>query len=81
MTFTEWRSWSNDYLTNYGEVLGAQKIEELTNIHIDYTCVPETAAVEKYGLLLASGEYPDMSLYGTYPGGMDAGVSDGVLRI
>ena len=57
MTFTEWRSWSNDYLTNYGEVLGAQKIEELTNIHIEYTCVPQTAATEKYGLLLASGEY------------------------
>ena len=79
MTFTEWRSWSNDYLTNYGEVLGAQKIEELTNIHIEYTCVPETAATEKYGLLLASGEYPDMSLFGNYPGGMDAGVADGVL--
>ena len=85
MSFSEWRAWSNDYLSNYGEILGIQEIEKLTNIHVDYTCVPSTAAKEKFGLLLASGEYPDM-IEGdggnvVYPGGLDAGISDGVLRI
>ena len=83
-SFTEWRAWSNNFMDNYGEVKGIQKIEELTNIHIDYTCVPTTSAKEKFGLLLASGEYPDM-IQGdggnvVYPGGLDAGISDGVLR-
>ncbi len=82
MTFTSWRGWSDDYLSNYGEVAAIQKIEELTNIHIDYTCVPGTAAVEKYGLMLAAGEWPDMIFDNgqlPYPGGEEAGVSDGVL--
>ena len=72
VTFTEWRSWSNDWMTNYGEVKGIQKIEELTNVRVEYTCVPGTAALEKFGLLLASGEYPSM-IEATdsivYPGG------------
>ncbi len=84
MSFSEWRAWSNDYVSNYGEILGIQEIEKLTNIHVDYTCVPSTAAKEKFGLLLASGEYPDM-IEGdggnvVYPGGLDAGIGDGVLR-
>ena len=84
MSFSEWRPWSNNFMDNYGEVKGIQKIEELTNIHIDYTCVPTTSAKEKFGLLLASGEYPDM-IEGdggnvVYPGGLDAGINDGILR-
>ena len=83
VTFTEWRSWSNDWMTNYGEVRGIQKIEELTNVRVEYTCVPTSSATEKFGLLLASGEYPSMVEGNTttlaYPGGQDAGVADGVL--
>lgn len=84
--FTEWRIWQNDYMTNYGEITGTHKIEELTNVHIEYTCVPTAAGQEKYGLLLASGEYPDMigitdpAGYNDYPGGEDTAVSDGVYR-
>ena len=84
MSFSEWRPWFNDYLSNYGEVLGIQEIEKLTNIHIDYTCVPTNSAKEKFGLLLASGEYPDMiegdASNVVYPGGLDAGIADGILR-
>ena len=83
VTFTEWRPWSNDWMTNYGEVRGIQKIEELTNVRVEYICVPNTAATEKFGLLLASGEYPNMVESSgptlMYPGGLDAGVADGVL--
>ncbi len=83
VSFTEWRSWSSDWLSNYGETCGIGEVERLTNVHVDYICVPATAAQEKYGLMLAFGEYPDMIFYGsstTYPGGLDAGVADGVLR-
>ena len=27
VTFTEWRPWSNDWMTNYGEVRGIQKLK------------------------------------------------------
>ncbi len=83
VTFTEWRSWSNNWLTNYGEVRGIQEVERLTNVRVEYTCVPGSAALEKFGLLLASGEYPSMIQASdsiVYPGGLDAGIADGVLR-
>lgn len=85
LSFSSWRVWSNDYLNNYGEVKGIQALEEKTNIHIDYTCVPNSAGVEKFGLLLASGEYTDL-IEGIgndaqfYPGGEDAAVAEGVYR-
>ena len=83
-TFTEWRSWQDDYMSNYGEVAAIQKFEEMTGVKIEYTCAPTAAAVEKYGLMLASGDYPDMIFDGTvegyYPGGNDTAVSDGVYR-
>ncbi len=83
MSFTQWRVWSSDYMTNYGETTAIQKLEEMTNIHVDYTCVPSTAGTEKYGLMLASGDFPDMIYDGgttPYPGGEEAGIDDGVLR-
>lgn len=85
MTFTKWRVWSSDYLTSYSEIGGVQELENRTNIHIDYTTVPSSAAQEKYGLMLASNEFPDMIFdAGTnttsYPGGDEKGVDDGILR-
>lgn len=84
LTFTEWRPWSNNYMSNYGEVQGIIELENRTNIHIDYTCVPAAACVEKFGLMLASGEYTDMiesdALVSGYPSGPDAAVADGVFR-
>ena len=83
LEFSEWRAWQNDWMNNYGEVKGIQKLEELTNVHVEYTCVPNSAAVEKFGLMLASGEYTDMiegnSTTLNYPGGPDTAVADGVF--
>ena len=83
LSFSEWRAWSNDWMTNYGEVKGIIELENRTNVHVDYTCVPNAAAVEKYGLMLASGEYTDMiegnNTNLSYPGGPDTAVADGVF--
>ena len=86
VTFTCWKAWSSDYLTNLSENYAFQEMARLTGVTIDFTCVPASAAKEKFGLLLASGEYTDM-IDGenpgetvVYPGGLDAGVSDGILR-
>ena len=49
---------------------------------VEYTCVSPSTAVEKFKLLLSSGQYPSMAHVSEgmiYPGGWDRGVADGVL--
>jgi len=73
-----WCAWSNNYLEDPNEMIAQQRLEELTNVHINYTHVTLQEATEKYGLLLASGDYPDITMQNNYPGGMEKGVEDGV---
>ncbi len=85
ITVTDWIVWSSDYNT-IDEVEAYQELERLTNIHVEYTTILGSAATEKFGLLLASGDYPDIVDVGAgsglvqYPGGDDAGIDDGIWR-
>ena len=76
-----WIVWSNDYVENPNDLYGIQKMEELTNVHVNWQVVDASSAQEQFGLMLASGEYPDIIRdVGTYyPGGTEKGVQDGVL--
>lgn len=76
-----WVVWSNDYVEEPNQLKAIQKIEEATNVHVNWTVVDASSAKEQFGLMLASGEYPDIIRdVGTYyPGGTEKGVQDGVL--
>ena len=76
-----WIVWSNDYVENPNDLKAIQKIEEETNVHVNWQVVDASSAQEQFGLMLASGEYPDIIRdVGTYyPGGTEKGVQDGVL--
>lgn len=73
-----WLPWSNDYIESPEELIAVQKIEEATNVHIDWTTVSDMEASEKLELLLASGSYSvgskiqELVDNGTYPSLMDA---------
>lgn len=76
-----WIAWSFAYLEDPNEVKGIQKLEELTNVHINWNIVTSQEASEKFGLMLASGDSPDIirGVNQYYPGGIEKGVEDGVL--
>ncbi len=78
-TLSFWFVWSNSYIESPNETPGAKKMEELTNVHIDYLPVASSEATEKFALMLASGNHPDMMLDFGYPGGGDAGIAEGVF--
>lgn len=78
-TLSFWFVWSNSYIETPNETPGAKKMEELTNVHIDYFPVTSAEATEKFALMLASGNHPDMMLDFGYPGGGDAGIEEGVF--
>lgn len=76
-----WVVWSNDYVEEPNQLKAIQKIEEETNVHVNWTVVDASSAKEQFGLMLASGEYPDIirDVGSYYPGGTEKGVQDGVL--
>lgn len=46
-------------ITDPNEAEFYQKLEELTNVHIEWTTIPSDSAKERINLMFASGEYPD----------------------
>ena len=76
-----WIPWTFAYLDSIDEVKNIQELEERTNVHINWVTPASQEANEKFGLMLASGDYPDI-LRGVnqyYPGGIEKGVDDGIL--
>lgn len=75
-----WLQWTCNYATDPNELVTIKKLEELTNVHINWTTVGGQEAMEKFGLMMASGNYPDI-LRGAesyYTGGLVQAVEDGI---
>ena len=70
MTLTYWRVWSNDYTPDFNAYQVNEEMEEKTNVKIEFTTVASSIAKEKFGILLASQDLPDMIENNVaYPGG------------
>ena len=79
-----WWVWSDPtgQKENLVEQPGQAALAEVTNVKIKYNNVMGQEANEKFGLLLASGDLPDMIREqpgsASYPGGMELAVEDGI---
>lgn len=79
VTLTYWRVWSNDYTPDFNAYQVNEEMEEKTNVKIEFTTVASSIAKEKFGILLASQDLPDMIENNVaYPGGGEKAISDGV---
>ena len=76
-----WLVYSGTIVKDINDIEGIKKMEELTNVHINWMPVNLQEIGEKYGILLSSGEYPDIiyAASNSYPGGFEKGVEDGVI--
>jgi putative aldouronate transport system substrate-binding protein len=77
-----WLGYDSNFRTNPSEIPFNAPVEELTNVNIEYLSVPAASLQEKFGVLLASSDYPDMMVLPAvtmYPGGGDKAVADGVF--
>jgi putative aldouronate transport system substrate-binding protein len=63
-TISMWVSFSDNMSTfmpnQYEDNYGAKKAEELTGVHVDFTCVSTTANTEQFNLRVASGDLPNV---------------------
>lgn len=78
---TVWLVYNGTEVTDLNEIKSVQKMEELTNVHINWIPVNQQEVMEKFGLVLGSGDYPDIVYPASYPypGGAEKGIEDGVL--
>lgn len=75
-----WIIYNGSIVSDLNEIAGVQKMEEMTNVHINWTTVNQEEQAEKYGTLIASNNYPDIIYAGDdYPGGFEVGIEDGVV--
>ncbi len=85
ITLSYWFPWDatvSNVVTNNNEVMSVQKMEEITNIHIDYIHPTIGQEKELFSVLLSSGDLPDMMYLANgveYPGGIVTGISDGMF--
>ena len=66
---TVWMVYNGTEVSDLNEIKSVQKMEELTNVHINWIAVGQQELTEKFGLVLGSGDYPDIMAYYSYPGG------------
>ena len=76
-----WMIWENSYMNDPNEMKVVQEMERQTNVHINYQLTSSQTASEKFGLMIAGGDYPDivMGMMTYYSGGIQKGIEDGVF--
>jgi putative aldouronate transport system substrate-binding protein len=78
-----WIPWSGEFIENPSELVSVQEIDKLTNTKTKWIAVNRnTEAREKFGLLIASGDLPDMiwSAEVYYTGGLVQMEQDGLIQ-
>ncbi len=76
-----WVVYNNAETLDINDMECVKQLEELTNVHINWITVGEQEAQEKFGIMINSGDYPDIicSVNLNYPGGTEKGIEDGVF--
>lgn len=76
-----WVIYSDPEKPDLNDMICVQKLEELTNVHINWITVGADEAQEKFGIMINSGDYPDIicPIDIKYPGGIEKGIEDGVF--
>lgn len=76
---TVWLCYSGTVMQDLNDIEGIKKMEEITNVHINWIPVNQDDAVQKFATLIASGNLPDIIYPVQYPGGEEVGIEDGVI--
>ncbi|MGI6173565.1 MAG: extracellular solute-binding protein [Christensenellales bacterium] len=79
VTVDVWRSFSSTIMESLSQCEVFKKMEELTNVHINWVYPPVGSATDNFNLRCASNDLPHMfSMPPEYAGGVENGVADGV---
>jgi len=67
--------------SNFGDLPVAKELAERTGVKVEYIHPSLTNATEKFNMMIASGELPDIITYNweSYPGGPAKAIEDGII--
>lgn len=76
-----WSLYDGTLVSDLNDIEGVKKMEELTNVHINWIPISQEEGSEKMGIMLSSSSYPDIVYPASYvyPGGVEKGIEDGVI--
>lgn len=81
-----WTMYSGTIVSDLNEIEGVKRMEELTGVHINWIPIGQEELSDRFGILLASGDYPDIINPGSLapgtmilPGGAEEGIEDGLI--
>lgn len=83
-TLTYWtplQSNASMIVSNFGETALAQELEKRTGVKVEYQHPPQGQETEKFNILIASDDFPDIIEYNwlKYPGGPQKAINDGII--
>ena len=79
ITIDVWRGFSSTVMDSLADCESFKKMEELTNVHINWVYPPVGSETDNFNLRCASDDLPHMfSTPPDYKGGMEKAVEDGV---
>ena len=73
--------YANQFVENPNDLPVIQELEKRTNVHVEWSMAGYADMMEKFGLLIASGDLPDLIYSGgmaEYQNGGQQGVEDGI---
>jgi putative aldouronate transport system substrate-binding protein len=84
VTFTWWNAMNPNlvqYLDDMNDILVYQKMEELSNVHIDWVTVSAAVESEQFNIMLSTEDYTDIcgSSMGSYSGGDESALADDII--
>lgn len=76
-----WTLYMNNFIPDPDDLPGVQKMEEITNVHINWIPIGLAELTEKFTQLMVSSDLPDIIYISgmEFPGGIQQGVDDGFL--
>ncbi|MBE5040808.1 extracellular solute-binding protein [Ructibacterium gallinarum] len=79
--WTSLTSTASSLVTNLGDTPMMQKAQEMTGIDVEFIHPPQGQVNEKFNILIASGEYPDIIQYRwtSYPGGPQKAINEKII--
>lgn len=69
------------YTSNYGETVLAKELQKRTGVKVKFVHPPQGQESEKFSIMVASTELPDIIIYNwmNYPGGPGKAIKEGVI--
>lgn len=78
VTITKWQLFESTQISDPNEIKSNIELEKRTNVHVEHKLSTVADMATSFNLMVTSGDYTDLIYGGSYSGGDDKAIEDGV---